>query len=106
VDRYEPIADRIVVRPDEVKTETHGFDIPEDQQEKAVEGVIVAVGPGNGRNPMQTAVGDRIIYDKYSGQAVSIHGEAHVIMKENEALIITQRAVYETSENSTQEANI
>jgi chaperonin GroES len=84
--------DRVVVRrvKEEEKTKG-GIIIPETAQEKPQEGEIVAVGPGardedGERIEMDVAVGDRILFGKWSGTEVKIDGEDLLIMKESDIM--------------------
>jgi chaperonin GroES len=71
-----PLGDRILVkqvRQDEVRAS--GLVIPDTAREKPQMGEVLAAGPGrlddNGKRvPMDVAVGDRVLYAKYTGQEV------------------------------------
>jgi chaperonin GroES len=72
--KLKPLDDRIVVQPGEAEeTTASGLVIPDTAKEKPVVGTVVAVGPGkfnedgDGRIPMDVAVGDTVIYSKYGG---------------------------------------
>ncbi len=89
---FRPLHDRVVVRrvKEEEKTKG-GIIIPETAQEKPQEGEIVAVGPGardedGERIEMDVAVGDRILFGKWSGTEVKIDGEDLLIMKESDIM--------------------
>ncbi len=89
---FRPLHDRVVVRrvKEEEKTKG-GIIIPETAQEKPQEGEIVAVGPGaraedGARLEMDGAVGDRILFGKWSGTEVKIDGEDLLIMKESDIM--------------------
>ena len=87
-----PIADRVVVDPDPETATMGGFVIPDEMQETVTRGVIVAVGPGNGKTDMQTAVGDRVLFDKHTGTGMQIKVEGkskdYMVCKETELLTI------------------
>jgi chaperonin GroES len=73
------------VRPEE--NTSGGIIIPNTAQEKPMEGVVVAAGPG-ARDEQGHIValgvneGDRILFGKWSGTEVRLDGEELLIMKE------------------------
>jgi len=92
VANFRPLHDRVVVKrvKEEEKTKG-GIIIPETAQEKPQEGEVVAVGPGardedGERIEMDVAVGDRILFGKWSGTEVKIDGEDLLIMKESDIM--------------------
>lgn len=88
----QPLHDRVLVR--RVKEEDKsmgGIIIPDTAKEKPQEGEIVAVGPGargddGKRLELSVAVGDRILFGKWSGSEVTLGGEDFIIMNENDIL--------------------
>ena len=78
----KPLADRVLVKNDKAETKTaSGIIIPDAAQEKTQTATVVAVGEGTDEVKITVAVGDRIMYDKYSGTAIKIDGEDHLILK-------------------------
>jgi chaperonin GroES len=68
-----------------------GIIIPDTAKEKPQEGEIVAVGPGargddGERLELSVAVGDRILFGKWSGSEVTLDGEDLIIMNEADIL--------------------
>ena len=89
---FRPLHDRVVVKrvKEEEKTKG-GIIIPDTAKEKPQEGEVVAVGPGardedGERIEMDVAVGDRILFGKWSGTEVTIDGEELLIMKESDIM--------------------
>ena len=88
----EPLDDRVVVKPLEAEEKTAGgIVLPDTAQEKPQRGKIIAVGPGRQldsgeRATVDVAVGDVILYGKYSGTDVKIAGEEHLILRESDIL--------------------
>ena len=88
--RFRPLGDRVVVRRvKEEQKSAGGIIIPETAQEKAQEGVIVAVGPGalndsGERIPPEVKAGDFVLFGKWSGTEVKIDGDELLIMKESD----------------------
>ena len=88
----KPLHDRVVVKPLEQENKTKGgIIIPDTAKEKPMEGKVVAVGPGaraeDGRliKP-DVKKGDRILFGKWSGTEIKVHGEDLLIMKESDIL--------------------
>jgi chaperonin GroES len=68
-----------------------GLYIPDSAKEKPQEGEVVAVGKGKRLEdgkvvPLDVAVGDRILFGKYSGSDIKMDGEEYMIMREDEVL--------------------
>lgn len=89
---FRPLGDRVLVRRVEEETKTKGgIIIPDTVKEKPQEGVVVAVGAGardedGERIAMDLAVGDKILFGKWSGTEIKIDGEDLLIMKESDVL--------------------
>ena len=89
---FRPLGDRVVIRRVEEEAKTKGgIIIPDNAKEKPQEGEVVAVGPGgrdeDGRRiAIDVAVGDRILFGKWSGSEVKIDGEELLIMKESDIM--------------------
>ena len=91
--KVAPLADRVVIKPlEEAETMRGGLYIPDTAKEKPQQGEIVAVGPGRfedgKRIPLDVAVGNRVLYGKYSGTEVTVEGESMLILRESDILAI------------------
>ncbi len=94
--KIRPLADRILIKrieQDEVKK--GGIVIPDTAKEKPQEAEVVAVGPGklddNGKRiPLEVKKGNRVLIGKYSGTEVTLDGEEHLIMREDEVLAVIE----------------
>lgn len=90
----KPLGDRIVIELVETEEKTaSGIVLPDSAKEKPQEGKVVAVGTGrvldNGeRVALEVAVGDRIIFSKYSGTEVKYQGAEYLILRENDILAV------------------
>ncbi|ABZ83998.1 chaperonin groes [Heliomicrobium modesticaldum Ice1] len=88
----KPLADRVVLKPIEAEEKTaFGIIVPDTAKEKPQQGEVVAVGIGrlldNGeRAALEVAVGDRVIYSKYSGTEIKIEGKEYLILNERDIL--------------------
>jgi chaperonin GroES len=93
-----PLYDRIVVkRIEEQETIKGGIIIPDSAKEKPQEGEVVAVGKGKRLEdgklvPLDVAVGDRILFGKYSGSDIKLDGNEYLIMREDEVLGVLDNA--------------
>ena len=94
--KVQPLADRLVVRPNEREEMTiSGIVLPDTAKEKPQEGTVVAVGPGRlnedgKRVPLEVSNGDIVLYAKYAGTEVKIEGEDLLILKETDVLAIVK----------------
>lgn len=90
--KLRPLDDRIVVRRLEAEEKTAGgILLPDTAKEKPQKGEILAVGNGklldNGeRAALEVAVGDIVLFGKYSGTEVKVGGEELSIMRESDVL--------------------
>jgi chaperonin GroES len=92
--KIQPLADRVVVKAlDEAEQMRGGLYIPDTAKEKPQQGEIVAVGPGKlsddgTRLAPEVAVGNKVLYGKYSGTEVTVDGEEFLILRESDVLAV------------------
>ena len=88
----KPLADRVLVEVDVEESKTAGgILIPDTAQKKSQKGTVLAVGPGkvldNGeRLPIDVAVGDRVLFAKYSGVDIEENGKKMLLLSERDVL--------------------
>jgi chaperonin GroES len=88
----KPLDDRVVVEPVEAEEKTAGgIVLPDTAKEKPQRGTVLAVGPGKlldsgERGKLSVAVGDEVIYGKYSGSEIEIDGREVKIVRESDIL--------------------
>ena len=93
-DKIKPLADRVVVQPlEDTEQMRGGLYIPDTAKEKPMQGNVVAVGPGklseqNERIAPDVAVGQKVLYGKYSGTEVSVDGQDYLILRESDILAV------------------
>jgi len=93
-----PLHDRIVVKRIEARDSTvAGLFIPDSAKEKPQEGKVVAVSRGKrlkdgSLNPLDVAVGDHILYGKYTGSEIKLAGDEYLIVREDEVLGVLEGA--------------
>ena len=90
-----PLSDRVVLKQLEAEETTKsGIILTSSAQEKPQEAEVIAVGPGgtvDGKEvKMEVAVGDKVIYSKYSGTEVKMDGTEYIIVKQNDILAIVK----------------
>ncbi|ACO74862.1 co-chaperone GroES [Laribacter hongkongensis] len=91
-----PLHDRVVIKRLEAEEKTaSGIVLPGTATEKPDMGEVVAVGNGkvldNGeRRALELKTGDKVIFGKYSGQAVKIDGEELLVMREEDIMGIVE----------------
>ena len=87
-----PMTDHIVLTPvEQEEISASGLVIPDSAKEKPQHGHVVAVGPGkrNDKGDLDTidlASGDRILYQKYTGQEVTVDGSEYIIIRFQDVL--------------------
>ena len=89
--KIQPLEDRVVIWPDdETESMRGGLYIPDTAKEKPTQGEVIAAGPGRtekgARVPMDLAVGDTVIYGKYSGTPFTLDDEEVIIIKASDVL--------------------
>ena len=91
-----PLHDRVIVKRIESETTTaSGIVIPDNAAEKPDQGEVLAVGPGKKNDKgeliaLNVAVGDRVLFGKYSGQTVKVDGEELLVMKEDDLFAVVE----------------
>jgi chaperonin GroES len=92
--KFRPLHDRILAKRVEEETKTKGgIIIPDTAQEKPMEARVVAVGEGRLQDsgelrPLEVRPGNRILISKYAGNEITLDGEEHIILREDDVLAI------------------
>jgi chaperonin GroES len=92
--KVRPLHDRILIkRVEEEQKTSGGIIIPDTAKEKPQEGRVIAVGNGKITDegkviPLEVAPGDRILFGKYSGSEITLDGEEHLIIREEDVLAV------------------
>ncbi len=96
--QIRPLADRVVVKPQEREERTKGgIYLPDTaSKEKPQEGVVMAVGEGRlddsgKRIPVTVKAGDRVLFAKYAGTDIKLDDEDYLILSEKDILAIVQQ---------------
>jgi chaperonin GroES len=92
-----PLHDRVLIKRVEEEQKTKGgIIIPDTAKEKPAEGKVIAVGNGrvleDGKvRPLDVKPGDRVLFGKYSGTEVKVDGEEHLILREDDILVVLEK---------------
>ena len=93
----KPLADRVIVKPITVEEKSKsGIILPDTvDKEKPEQGEVVAVGPGklleNGsRSTVSVAVGNKVLFKKYSPDEIKIDGTEYLVLEESDILAIIE----------------
>ena len=92
--KIRPLHDRVLVKRIEEEAKTKGgIIIPDTAKEKPQEGRVVAAGSGKVLEdgtvrPLDVKAGDRILFGKYSGSEITLDGEEHIILREEDVVAI------------------
>lgn len=89
--KIKPLADRVVIKLQEAEEKTKsGIILAESAKEKPEIAEVVAVGPGgvvDGKEvKMELAVGDKVLFSKYSGTEVKLDGVQYTILRQSDVL--------------------
>ena len=94
--KIRPLHDRVIVkRLEEERTTASGIVIPDSATEKPDQGTVQAVGNGKiledgSVKKLEVKVGDKVLYGKYTGQAVKVDGEELLVMREEDIMGIVE----------------
>jgi chaperonin GroES len=92
--KLKPLNDRVLVKRLESEEKTAGgLYIPDTAKEKPSRGKVVAAGPGKladdgKRTALAVKAGDLVLFNKYAGTEISLDGEEHLVMREDDILAI------------------
>ena len=94
--KMRPLHDRLLVKRVEGEAKSKGgIIIPDTAQEKPQEGKVIAAGNGRVNDDgkvvaLEVKKGDRVLFGKYSGSEVTLEGEEHLIIREEDVLAILE----------------
>ena len=95
--KLRPLHDRVIIkRLDNERKTASGIVIPDNAAEKPDQGEVLAVGPGKRTDKgdliaVGVAVGDRVLFGKYSGQTVKVDGDELLVMREEDLFAVVQK---------------
>jgi len=81
--KFKPLKDRVFVSyTEELEKTAGGLYIPDSAKEKPQSGKVEAVGD----DVKSLKVGDKILFDRYSGSKINIDNVEYLIIKEEDVL--------------------
>lgn len=89
--KLKPLGDRVIVQAiDSEEVTASGLVLPDTAKEKPQRGEVVAVGDDT--ETIKVAVGDRVLFPKYTGTEIRIDAADHLIIDSTELLAIVREA--------------
>lgn len=115
--KYQPLDDRILIKPDPQDETVKGFLVAEENQLKKLSGTVVAVGTGmplhnikvnittetntdamellkeiveqikSGR-PLKVKEGDRVVYGQFAGTKIPLNGQDYIMLRESDVFMV------------------
>jgi len=77
-----PVGDRVFVKVDKEEEKTSsGILLPSSAQKKPTQGKVVGAGEAKALK-----TGDKVVYSKFAGTEVSLEGQEHVLLKEDDVI--------------------
>jgi chaperonin GroES len=95
--KIRPSNDYVIIKRNKTEEKlASGLFVPANAQEKSVEGIVVAVGPGKiladgSRRKPEVEPGSTIIFGKWAGNEIEVDGEKHLFIREDDILAITSK---------------
>ncbi len=87
--KVKPLSDRVLIKTEVMEEKTaSGLYIPQTAQEKTQTGVVIEVG--DDKDMIKVEVGQKVMYDKYAGTAVTIDGEDHLLLRMSDILAVVE----------------
>lgn len=92
--KARPVSNRILIKQEEGREViAGGIIIPSSEREKPCSGIVCAVGPGSrdleGKLiPMETKVGDRVVYSEHTATTVDVDGVDYQCVQEPNLILI------------------
>jgi len=93
--QLQPLTDHIVIQAvEEEEITSSGLVIPDSAKERPQHGHVLAVGPGkiadSGEKITMDEIspGDRVLYQKYTGQEVTVDSQEYIVIRFNDVLAL------------------
>ena len=84
-----PLYDRVLLkRVDAAEEVRGGIIIPDTAKEKPQSGVVVAIGEGSKKVPITVAVGEKVLFPKYTGTEIKLGSDEYIIMDFDKVLAV------------------
>ncbi|MBQ8430870.1 MAG: co-chaperone GroES [Clostridia bacterium] len=91
----KPLFDRVLIEPIENERITKsGIILPSTSQERPQTGKVIAIGSGvdidNNDVGMMVKVGDKVLFNKYSGSEVKIEDKIYLLLRQIDLIAIIE----------------
>ena len=87
----KPLKDRVVIQMVEQEEKTAGgFFLPTTAPDKLQFAKVIATSEFTAAEDRQVAVGDKVVFEKYSGTEVKLDGQEYIIVKEKDIIAIVE----------------
>ncbi len=88
---FRPLHDRVLIERIAAAEKQGLIFIPDTAKEPPTEGIVVAMGkgfrhPDGTRHPIDLAVGERVLFNKFTGTELMLNGKLHIVVKDTEIL--------------------
>lgn len=83
---FKPLGSRVLIeRVEEEKKTASGIYIPDNAKEKPLEGKVIAIGKVV-EEEAEVAVGDKVVFAKYTGTELSLDGKEYLVLETSDIL--------------------
>lgn len=90
--KFLPLADRVLVMPDEAERKTaSGLIIPDTAKETPARGTVVRLGAGLADKSFFVKVGDSVSYSKYAGSETTVDDVEYKVLRETDIIGIYEK---------------
>lgn len=92
----KPLGNRVLLELVEEETTTpSGIVLPDSAKEKPQFATVVAVGAGKlldsgERSTIEVSVGDKVLFEKYSGSEVKYEGTEYLVVKDTDIIAVAE----------------
>lgn len=87
----KPLKDKVVIQMVEQEEKTAGgLFLPTTAQEKLQFAKVIATSEFTAAEDRQVSVGDKVVFEKYSGTEVKLDGQEYIIVKEKDIIAIVE----------------
>jgi len=87
--KVKPLSDRVLIKTELMEEKTAGgLFIPQTAQEKTQTGIVKEIG--DDKEMITVKVGQKVMYDKYAGTAVTVDGEEYLLLRIADVLAIIE----------------
>ncbi len=87
--KVKPLSDRVLIKTEQMEEKTAGgLFIPQTAQEKTQTGIVKEIG--DDKEMITVKVGQKVMYDKYAGTAVTVDGEEYLLLRIADVLAIIE----------------